>query len=359
MSKSNDVVAALAEKPIALTTFESCDYGSANRYQTSVVRGEDELLFWGLGAELNVGDLVAMYVPNSRLVPENDRMAISRVYSILHIMEKKEDQCVENRQDVEKKRNKKKKKKWSHYVFLSQPLVFAPFRFCRISQKLEIKSTKIRDLGRTGEQWSDGRAQKFWSYIFRRQRYLKSQARKKLLADPTCVYDVAISYYGSDWTEARRLKRSFEHAGLRTFLVTSPGKLDVEDESALEELLEPVYKNCRVAVFLTEPPVCECEELETGEEERKRWVRFELNSAKKGSAKIFLARFDDTRPWQQRQSSKVEKIEYQLGDEWKVVKAVFSGLSRSRRLDIKSKTRRKTNHRPKSCTTDNDDKLKK
>ena len=300
MPDTNDLVAALASRPLALTTFEKRDEGSALRYQTALVRGDDELLFWGLGPRLKVGDLVALYAPDSPFVPKHDRMAISRVYSIFRILPGKE---------------------WPNYVYLGQPLVFDPFRFKDLKTKIGFSSLEIRDAGSTKRAWDKARAEKFWSFIFARQPNLETTARERLLLKRRQArYDVAISYAGSDWTEARRLKRWLDHEEKQTFFATSVGELDKAAEKTLPELLKSVYRESRVAVFLTPPSGFESD-----------WISIELDAAREGGNQVILVRFDTSRPWQLRQTRGIKRIDYNPPEENLVVKKVLSHLSRKRR----------------------------
>jgi hypothetical protein len=295
MPDTKNVIDALTSRPLALTTFRLKDADSANRYQTAIARGDDELLFWGLGPRLEVGNLVALYVPNSTFVPRCDRMTISRVYSVSHIIEGR---------------------KWPNYVYLGQPLVFDPFRLEDLRVKIGLSDFEIRDSGSKKNAWEKARAQKFWSFILKRQANLETVARERLLQKHLeSRYDVAISYAGPDWTEARRLKRWFDHEGLQTFFATSVGTLNNEGRQTLPELLRRVYRQSRVAIFLTPPP-----------DFMSEWIRIELEAARESANRVILVRFDTSRKWQLRPSRKVERLDYKPPEEDLVVKRVLSHL---------------------------------
>ncbi len=303
MSDVNEVVAALASRPIALTTFRKGDAGSANRYQTAIARGDDELLFWGLGPRLEIGNFVALYAPDSNLIPRRDRKAISRVYSIARILPGEE---------------------WPNYVYLSQPLVFDPFSLDDLRRCIGLSDFEIRDAGSTEHAWDEARAKQFWSFILEREANLKAVARERLLQERADGgYDVAISYAGPDWPEARRLKRWFDHERLQTFFATSVGALDKDGRKALPELLKSIYEGSRVAVFLT-PPL----EFESD------WISIELDAARQGADQVILVRFDASRRWQLRETRGVERVYYEPPEENRVVRRVLSHLRRIERLTM-------------------------
>ena len=259
------------------------------------------MLFWGLGPRLEVGNLVALYVPDSTFVPRCDRKTISRVYSVSHIIEGR---------------------KWPNYVYLGQPLVFDPFRLEDLRVKIGLSDFEIRDAGSTENAWEKARAQKFWSFILKRQANLETIARERLLQERLETrYDVAISYAGPDWTEARRLKRWFDHEGLQTFFATSVGTLNNDGRQSLPELLRLVYRQSRIAIFLTPPA-----------DFMSEWIPIELDAARESANRVILVRFDTSRPWQLRPSRKVERLDYEPPEEGRVVKRVLSHILRTNRL---------------------------
>ena len=63
---------------LAVTLFEKSHKAAADRLLTSFVRGEHELLYWGVGPELRRGDIVALYAPDSKYLPSAERKRIMR-----------------------------------------------------------------------------------------------------------------------------------------------------------------------------------------------------------------------------------------------------------------------------------------
>ena len=72
-SKETSTIRSLVDsRRLALTTLAADDWRYADRLQTATVRGDHELLYWGVGPELDRGDIVALYTPKSLFLPQCD-----------------------------------------------------------------------------------------------------------------------------------------------------------------------------------------------------------------------------------------------------------------------------------------------
>lgn len=66
----------------AFTTLAKNDWQHADRFQAASVRGEHELIYWGVEPELARGDIVGLYTPKSHFLPPSERSVLKRVYSV-------------------------------------------------------------------------------------------------------------------------------------------------------------------------------------------------------------------------------------------------------------------------------------
>lgn len=293
--KAKDLVDRLVKsKTIALSTIARDDAFHADRLQTANVRGEDGLLYWGLGPRLNPGDLVALYQTGSEFLPEQDRSVLKRIYAVANIVETPDE-------------------KWKHQVFLHRGVtIHPPIRHQEFQSALELTRWDIEAAGTRGKKWEPERARKFWELVFKNGgTSLVDDVERRLLTAPKTP-DVAISYAGEDATQAERLNKWCQDEDLSTFFITSVGELREEEKEPLSKLLDEVFSKPRVAVFLV-----------PREENSSEWIDLEMNAARAGEARLLFVRFDSRRKWPDVEG---EKCEYRGAGEQDVIRKIKSLL---------------------------------
>ena len=292
----------MERKHIGLTTIRTDDHVWANRFQTAVVRGNDELILWGLGPDLQIGDVVALYMTDNEYIAPQDRESISRLYSVAAIIPGK---------------------KYRNHVFLHKCVEITPLDYpTLINDPIGLKPNEFYNAGHIKIPWTRKRSTEFWSLVLKKQPDLEHVIRSRLL-ESVSEYDIAISYPGESWTEAMRIKRWCESEELSVFCVTSTGELTYDEETPLQELLKVVFASAKVKVFLIPGP-----------SQYSKWIRFEWEAGiNSETGSILLLELDNSekRQFSQSRTPKniIATVRYQPPHEKEILEKIKSMLKQN------------------------------
>lgn len=276
-------------KRLALTTIERKDYFYADRLQTATVRGDNELLNWGVGPSLSRGDIVALYTPKSKFLPPSEWSVIRRLYSV----------ATATLEDS----------RWKHRVLLYHRVTLdPPLSFEELNEYIGITAREIQGASKRKMPWNENKAEKFWNHIFNTRPHLIEPIKRRLLkgTDPD---DVGISYSSEDWTVAHRLMHWCEASKLNAFFVTSVGDIRRDEREPLENLLREVFTQVKIALFIVpkqSPP--------------SEWVKFELQAAIESIRNIVQVRIDKSRDWLYEPQESRNLIDLNLAGEFEVIR---------------------------------------
>jgi hypothetical protein len=285
-----EIIRRLAEsRRFTLTTLAKDDWQYADRLQTATVRGEHELLYWGVGPELEPGDMVGLYTPDSDFLPPSERKALKRVYSVAT--------------------HSTPGTYWNNHVFLYRRITIEPpltFQDLNQGEGVEVSGLEIARAGTQRKPWPTKRAKAFWRLALRGRPYLAERVLQELQKDRE--NDVAISYAGEDWTQARRLMLWCTEAGINAFFVTSVGSVLSVEREPLEILLHEAFARTRVALFLVPTTGAWSE-----------WIELELAAALNNAGSILLVRTDNRCSWPTRQRKGVMRHTLEPAEEKTVI----------------------------------------
>ncbi|MDH3639196.1 MAG: toll/interleukin-1 receptor domain-containing protein, partial [Gammaproteobacteria bacterium] len=209
--------------------------------QTAIIRGEDELFPWGIGADLNPGAIVALYVPNNATLRAEERQRIRHLYSV-----------------AASGKNPIKGAKWKYLVFLyrrltlATPLTLVELRNDRILGGYAEGSFRAAGISTIPARAKLDAKHAFWRMVITKNPELAERIKSRLLAPDktTPKDDIAISYATEDMGFAQRLNDEFAKRKLRTFYSTTAWPLDDFAAERIVELLAAVYRNSRLGVPL-------------------------------------------------------------------------------------------------------------
>ena len=288
-------------RDFALTTLARDDAMSASRLQTAAVRGDNELLYWGVGPKVTRGDIVALYTPDSRYLPPTYRKAVRHLYCVAADVIEAED--------------------FLHHVFLYRRVTIEPALSLReLRDVIDLKDTEVRSAGWQSKPWSEQRAERLWQYLLNSRPELAAPIAKRVIGSEQDD-ETAISYAGEDWIQAQRLMLWCEDADLRAFFVTSVDRQVLPiARKPLRELLEKTFSRTRVAVFLVPRRAT-----------YSQWIKAEVQAAVSSNNQILLVRTDPSRPWPLEEQHGVQRIDLALAEEGKAISKIRSLLRKAKR----------------------------
>lgn len=236
---SQEIVERLIDQPLAVTTLARDDELYGSRLQAALIRGEDELFRWGIGAKLERGAIVALYIPNNHALRVEERNRIRHLYSVA-------TSTVSMPEFI----------RWKQVVFLYRRLTLAcPLNQDEMENDPDLGGYARRRFRDAGFRWIPRRrraVEAFWRLVLTKNPELVDRIMSRLLSGSTDTPwdDVAISYASEDMGFAQRLNDGFIAQDRTTFYSTSAWALDPIDLPIITELLSVAFKNARVCVPL-------------------------------------------------------------------------------------------------------------
>ena len=224
----------LAEaRKFALTTLTNNDERYGRRLATADRRGDNELLLWGLGPDLDRGDIVAMYTPlRNKWLPEADRGVVRRIYTI-------------------PERIHGDGGKFNRAVFLYRRVTLErPLSFKDMTDVVGFNRWFACRAGWTNTPVDMPLKCKFWNTVLARQPHFAGIIRERLFEARTSPR-VAISYSGRDHVFAQALMAKLEAARLRTFFATSVDDLMRFECTPIRKLLAKQFGRARLGLFIS------------------------------------------------------------------------------------------------------------
>lgn len=257
MSDHDALVQELMAIPHALTTVATKDASNIHRLHNALARGIDELFLWGLGPDLKTGSIVPLYVTNTDHLPETERKCIRRIYATASATTAG--------------------RSFRHHVFLHRGIELSPPISFRELRDAEVLSGRdVQRAGHATKPWSEERVRRFWQLVLSKQSTLVTEVKRRFLDARDQDY-VAISYAGTDWMLARRLKMWLEEGGHSVFFVTSTVAVEEHERDPLHHLLRQVFGRARVSVFVVPRHGSESE-----------WTKLERESAIENDGHVIL-----------------------------------------------------------------------
>lgn len=263
-----DALASLVEaclsRQITLTTLARDDDTSCDRLQTSLVRGNHELLYWGAGPELKRGDIVALYTPKSVYLPDSEHSCIRRFYFAAA------DSTPGDH--------------WRQHVFLHRRVnLDCPLTWQALGEEVGLGLRRISNAGTITTPLTPATSKKFYTALLKRCGSSLSRI-EALLEDAASAPKICISYSGRDWTQAHRLKLWLDGEGITTFFVSPVGKVLANEREPLADLLEKTFSAASIVVSLVPAAISD-------------WIDLELNAAAANARRIVIVRTDKARAW--------------------------------------------------------------
>ncbi len=233
------IIDTLLSQRLTVTTLARDDKKYGRLLQTAFVRGEDELFYWGVGPQLKRGDIVAMYVPDSKSLRPEERQRVRHLYSVAA--------------DTQRAW---KAFGWNQVVFLYRRVSLVSPLYINELRKLKPLGqarASFRNAGKTLHPLGPEAARAFWRLFWRKNAELADRLETRLVCrQPTEVArdDVAISYASEDLGFSQKLYDVCLSKGLRTFYGTSAGVLDRGGQRRLIALLREVFAQATLRVAL-------------------------------------------------------------------------------------------------------------
>jgi hypothetical protein len=281
----DDRLQFLIRKPTAISTMASADARWAVKLQS------DEFLRWGVGPDLNAGDIVAIYTPKgAKAMPDIDRGRIRHIFSVARPTYRESDDVL-----------------WRNVVWLTnrvtlpQPLEIDELKKPAVTSKWRLPNSNFRTVGTLRNPLNPTEAEVFWSIVLQKNANIANQIDQRLLSvaespslqppevktDLQFEYDVAISFAGEDRPVAENIATECKYAGVNVFY-------DAFEEAKLwgknlYHYLDDIYRNrARFCIVILSANYA-----------AKTWTRHELESAQ---ARAFIEseeyllplRLDDT-----------------------------------------------------------------
>jgi len=229
----------LASHPFAFTTISNDDSKFGALLQDAIVRGEDELFPWGIGAKLKPGAIVALYVGNNQSLRVEERQRIRHLYSVAGASS-----------------TPRPKPHWKYLVYLYRRLTL-PRPLLRdelVSDPIlgGYAKSSFRSAGRATIPAQPEAVRAFWELVLARNWEVSERIQSRLLPSNGTSYrdDVAISYASEDMGFAQRLHDELAKQGRRSFYSTTAWALDDSHKPLLSNLLSDIFASAQVCVPL-------------------------------------------------------------------------------------------------------------
>lgn len=296
------VTALRTSHRFALTTVAADDREYCDRLQNSLVRGSHELLHWGVGPQLSRGDIVALYTPASRFLPDSEHSRIRRLYF-----------AAADSTDGHH---------WNQHVLLHRRITLShPITFATLQERVGISFRQIAGAGRLAAPLSEEVTTRLLTEVarsdpdaFARLRTLARDAKQ----DPA----LCISYSGVEWTAAQRVKLWLDEAGLNPFFISSVGPVTDDDITPLTTLLAGTFARASVVVCLIPP-----------RKTLSPWVRLEIRSAMASAERVLFVRIGHRHPWPKLpRSRKARRLTIPQAEERLLVNIIEEELRAVRRI---------------------------
>lgn len=302
-TSEEELLPGLLKRDLALTTFEKTDFDAASRLRTALVRGEDELMLWGMGPSLTSGDLAALYVTDTKYLPRGMRKCVAAVYVVAAALPAPE-------------------LRWNYVVFLYRRITLdQPLTLQDLEETVNLRWRDIRGLGMKTEPLQKAEAERFWLRVFRKNPHLCARVRERLR-----LPQVAISYAGEDWEYADRLRLWCKDEEVSAFFVTSTGSLEEIGEAPLEGLLEDAFTQARVRVVYL-----------PSREATSDWTKLELKTSLARPQDTVLVRIGRQRPVPRRLPRGVACIDFTSAGEREVAPAMEEEIMKVVRRRLRTK----------------------
>jgi len=251
---------------VALTTLAATDREYCDRLQNSLVRGSHELLYWGVGPPLRRGDIVALYMPKTKFLPDSEHSRVRRLYFAAA--------------------DSTPGSSWNQHVFLNRRVDLDPaITYQDLIETIGLSFRHVMAAGRMSAPLAESVSARLLSVASKRcagglaEFRLRAQQAK-------AIPKVCISYSGQDWTQAQRLKLWLDAAGLAPFFVSPAGGVLPVEEEPLRDLLISTFSSTSVVICLVPETLA-----------LSKWIQLEVSAALVHAKRLILVRTDEKRPW--------------------------------------------------------------